>query len=130
MTMKELNDYSKLKAKLNRNLETLESLKTNLGAQVLTGMPHSSGISDKTGDTAVEIVEMQEFVDRLQKEIVEKEREIERFISTIEDSQVSLIIRLHYLRGMTWRETAQIIDGGNTKYGVIMRVRRYVEKSC
>ena len=59
MTLKELNGHFVLRERLARAKEMLASLQAAAcpGAQVLTGMPHAPGVSDKVGDLAVEIAE-------------------------------------------------------------------------
>ena len=57
MTLQELSKYYKLHERLERNREMLSSLyvAAGPGAQVITGMPHAPGVSDKVGDLAAEL---------------------------------------------------------------------------
>ena len=61
MTLKELNGHFVLRERLARAKEMLASLQAAAcpGAQVLTGMPHAPGVSDKVGDLAVEIADLE-----------------------------------------------------------------------
>ena len=55
MTLRELSIYYKLHERLERNREMLSSLSAAAGpgAQVITGMPHAPGVSDKVGDSGI-----------------------------------------------------------------------------
>jgi len=57
MTLRELSRYYKLHERLERNKEMISSLSAAVGpgAQALTGMPHTPGISDKVGELVIEM---------------------------------------------------------------------------
>lgn len=71
MTLQELSQYYKLRERLKRDEEILESLRAAAcpGAQNLSGMPHAPGVRDKVGDLAVEIADMTERIRYLKEEI-------------------------------------------------------------
>ena len=71
MTLQELSQYYKLRERLNRDEEILDSLRAAAcpGAQNLSGMPHAPGVRDKVGDLAVEIADMTERIRYLKEEI-------------------------------------------------------------
>ncbi len=96
------------------------------GAQVLTGMPHAPGVSDKVGDLAVEIADIENRINVLQSEIAQQEVEINLFISTIENDQTRMIFRLRFLRCLTWGEVAAVIGGHNTEGSVQKICYRYL----
>lgn len=102
------------------------------GAQVLTGMPHAPGVSDKVGDLAVEIADIENRINVLQSEIAQQEVEINLFISTIENDQTRMIFRLRFLRCLTWGEVAAVIGGRNTEGSVQKICYRYLalHESC
>ena len=64
MTVRELSKYYKLHERLERNKEMLTSLSAAAGlkAQVIDGMPHAPGVSDKVGDMAVELADLEETI--------------------------------------------------------------------
>lgn len=100
---------------LIRRLKQAEALLSNLraraepGAQVLTGMPHAPGYRDRVGDLAIEIVDVERVVNDLTADIERSAAPIRTFIDSIPDSQTRIILRLHFLRGLTWREVAEMM---------------------
>lgn len=131
MTLQELSQYFKLREQLARDEEILESLRAAAfpGAQVLTGMPHASGVRDKVGDLAVEIADMESQIERLREKISREEERVSGFISTIENDQTRMVFRLRFLRCLTWGEVAAVIGGRNTESSVKNQCYRYLE-SC
>lgn len=127
MTLQELNQHFELREKLSKAEETLSSLRAAcLGAQVLTGMPHSPGISDKVGDLAVEIADMSARIDYLNQEISASEATILEFISGIDNDQTRTVFRLRFIRCLTWGEVARVVGGRNTEDSVRMICYRYL----
>lgn len=131
MTLQELSQYFKLRERLDRDEEILESLEATAcpGAQVLTGMPHTPGVKDKVGDLAVEIADMKERIRFLEEEIAREEVKVSAFITAIENDQTRMIFRLRFLRCLTWGEVAAVIGGRNTEAAVKNMCYRYLE-SC
>ena len=67
--------------------------------------------------------------DRLERRLRKAKRqrtEIEGFVDTIEDSQTRQIIRLRYIKGMTWEGVAKSLDYA-TSDGVRMTAMRYMQ---
>lgn len=131
MTLQELSQHFKLRERLERDEEILESLQAAAcpGAQVLTGMPHAPGVRDKVGDLAIEIVDMEERIRYLREEIAREEARVTSFIASIENDQTRMVFRLRFLRCLTWGEVAAVIGGRNTESGVKNICYRYLE-SC
>lgn len=111
MTREQLNQHIALRREKRQAEEILASLRASAspGAQVLTGMPHGTGTSDKTGDLAAEIVDVETQIDRLEQEIAEQEPEINEFIGKIRNSRTRTIFRLRLLKGYSWKETASVL---------------------
>ena len=131
LTLDELNQHFVLRKRLDRAKEMLASFRAaaHPGAQTLTGMPHSPGVSDKVGDLAAEIVDLEASIEFLQWEITREETTIIAFISCIEDDQARMILRLRFLRCLTWGEVAAVIGGHNTESAVKNICYRHLE-SC
>ena len=100
MTLQELSQYYKLRERLNRDEEILDSLRAAAcpGAQNLSGMPHAPGVRDKVGDLAVEIADMTERIRYLKEEINRAEAAVTEFVESIENDQTRMIFRLRFLR--------------------------------
>lgn len=128
MTLQELNKHFELREKLAKAHEMLDALRAAAcpGAQVLTGMPHATGVKDKVGDLAVEIADMDERIEFLESEIKASEASILPFIKSIDDDQTRLIFRLRFIRGLTWKEVAAVVGGRNSEDSVKMVCYRYL----
>lgn len=100
--------------------------KAHPGAQALTGMPHTPGVSDKVGDLAVEIADLKDQIARLESEIEQKRGQVTQFIVSIENDQTRMIFRLRFLRCLTWSQVADVIGGRNTEDGVKKACYRYL----
>ncbi|MCI8414954.1 MAG: hypothetical protein HFF00_04920 [Ruminiclostridium sp.] len=131
MTLQELSTYYKLNEQLEQNREMLSSLytATRPGAQVITGMPHAQGVSDKVGDLAIEIGDLQSRIDHLESRCAEEKKKLEKYIDTIRNDQTRMIFRLRFIHCMTWFQVAETIGGQNTVNSVKATCYRHV-KSC
>ena len=131
MTLRELSIYYKLHERLERNREMLSSLSAAAGpgAQVITGMPHALGVSDKVGDLAAELWELQSKIDYLEQRCADEKKKLEKYIGTIKDDQTRMIFRLRFIHCMTWPQVAEAIGGRNTVSGVRSICYRHL-KSC
>lgn len=108
MTRKDLNNLFELRARIERDESILVSLRmrSNPGAQVLTGMPHAPGVQDQTGDYALEIMSLEEKIAGLRATLHRQEEEVSVFLASIEDECIGTALRLRYVRGMLWKEVA------------------------
>ena len=116
MTLQELSQYFNLRKRLMRYEKILKSLRDTAcpGTQVLTGMPHTSGVKDKVGDLAIEITDMEAQIHILSQEAYQEEIKVTAFINSIKDIEIRMIFRLRFLRCLTWGEVAALIGGRNT----------------
>lgn len=67
------------------------------------GMPHASGVSDPTGNTATLIVERRKRYESREQEFAEYEAAIERDMEILSPTERDLI-RYKYMDGLTWEE--------------------------
>ena len=128
MTLQELNHLFELRERLAKAQEMIDALRASAcpGAQVLTGMPHASGVKDKVGDLAVEIADMDERISFLESEIERIKAPIVEWINTIDNDQTRLIFRMRFIRGLSWKEVALVVGGRNSEDSVRMACYRYI----
>lgn len=126
MTKKDLNNLFALRERIERAENMLAAIRarSNPGAQVLNGMPHTPGVKDKTGDCAVEIVALEEKIAALRETLREKEAEVSAFLSSIDDECVSTALRLRYIHGMLWKEVAYMV--GQSKQSITQLCYKYL----
>lgn len=131
MTLERLNRHLEMRKDLQRARETLAALESRAmpGAQVLTGMPHAPGVSDKVGNLAVELADASREVERVAAAVTEDERDIVRYIAAISDIQTRTAFRLHFIRTLTWAQVADIFGGYATENTVRQLCYRYLKKA-
>jgi len=104
---------------------------SHVGSQVLTGMPHTSGVTDTIGNFVVEIEDLEERIRTLNEKIHAEEEKVSEFINSIEIDHVRLIFRLRFLRCLEWSTVAKVIGGRNSMESVKSTCYRYLSsKSC
>lgn len=113
MTLQQLNEHYELVERYINAENLLQRLCDSAGlkAQAITGMPHGTGVSDKVGDTVVEIVRTQERLDVMRKQIREREKPILLWIDGIPDLCTQSIFRLRFIHGKTWKEVSGMVGG-------------------
>ena len=108
MTKRELSQLYDLNREIERDkdrLKELEYLECGITMK-LTGMPHASGISDKTGNYAVEIADLKAVIELNMDRCWYELRRLNRYIESIDDSELRQIFSLRYINGMTWQQIA------------------------
>lgn len=127
MTNRELNQLYWLNREIARDKQRLQELiaaATDTSSKI-TGLPHASGVSDKTA-LAVEIAYLKGVIEsKIQQSYYEYNRLI-TYINSIEDSYIRQILTLRYVNGLSWQQIAHHMGGGNTADGVRMACTRYL----
>ena len=126
MTEKELNQLHWINKEIGVLKQQLEDLKTRsyIKGQEITDMPFGSGTSDKTADRAIAIREIEELYEIKLKELYLVRGRIERYINTIKDDEIRLIIRLRCINNMTWEDIASEV--GYERTTVSKKYRQYI----
>jgi hypothetical protein len=120
---------------LNREIEQLKSRIEELeciavsDTSRITGMPHVTGISDKVGIYAAEIADLKELLNLNLKKCFYELNRLNRYIESIDDSQMRMIMTLRYVNGLSWRQIAFSIGGGNTEDSIKKLAYRYLKKN-
>ena len=130
MELEDLNAHLQLLQTREELTELLDRLysKAAPGAQRLDGMPHGSGPADKVGDLATEIIFVKASIDELQEEIQQSETRIKAFIGTIPNAKTQLLFTLRFIRGLQWKEVADIMGKYQTVGNVSRMCYQYLEK--
>lgn len=105
MTKKELSQCYWL----NREIEHLQDELLKLdGAEYktanLTGMPRGGEISDNVSKLATQRAELHRLVSLKLEECMIARVRIERYIDSVEDSEIRLILRLRHINGLSWTD--------------------------
>ena len=108
MTKKELSQLYWLKSEIERDKERLAELESAAqpGAQKITGMPSGAGVSDKIGNYAAEIADLRGIIEANISRCFYELNRLNRYISSVDDSQMRLILSLRYVSGLSWQQVA------------------------
>jgi hypothetical protein len=131
MTLKELSQLYYLNREIEMDQRRLRELEVKAlpGAQVLTGMPHAPGVTDKVGQYAAEIADLKGIIEAKHQQCLYERSRLERYISGIDDSLTRQIFTYRFVNGLPWVQVAACIGGGNTPDGCRMTVRRYLNRN-
>ncbi len=118
MTKKELSQLYYLKKEIKqqqRRLEELEISATNCTSKI-TGLPSGKGISDKIGNYVTEIADLKSILDLNLKKCFYELNRLDRYIQSVEDSQMRMILTLRYIQGLSWQKIAYAIGEYDEQY--------------
>ncbi len=130
MNKKELSQLYWLNREIEeqqRRLNELEALATSCTSRI-TGMPRAKGIIDKLAKYAAEIADLRGLIDLNIRKCFYEMNRLNRFIETIDDSLIRQVLSLRYINGLTWRQIACSIGGGNTEDSVRKVHDRFLSK--
>ena len=111
MTKKELSQLYYLKREIReqqKRLEELETAATSCTAKI-TGMPNGTGINDKIGKYAAQIADLKGLLDLNLKKCFYELNSINRFIESVQDSEMRMILTLRYIQNLSWQKISFII---------------------
>ena len=130
MTLKELSQLYYLNWEIEMDQRRLRELEAKAlpGAQVITGMPHGSGVSDVVGRYAAEIADLRGIIEAKHQQCLYERSRLERYIAGIDDSLLRQIFTYRFINGLPWHQVAACIGGGNTADSVRMACYRYLGK--
>jgi hypothetical protein len=128
MNRKELSQLYYLNREIEeqqRRLEELEALATSCTSYI-TGMPKSYNIIDKMATYTAEIADLNGLIDLNIKKCFYQLNRLNRFIASINDSEVRMILSLRYVNGLCWTQVAASISPYATDDSVKKRAYRFL----
>ncbi len=111
MTKKELSQLYYLKKEIKeqqRRFEELETIAMSCTAKI-TGLPHGTGINDKIGNYAAQIADLKSLLDLNLKKCFYELNRLDRYIQSVDDSEMRIILTLRYSQGLSWQQIAEIM---------------------
>lgn len=112
MTKKELSQLYYLNREIEeqqRRLKELEDLATNCTTKI-TGMPRGTDLTDNVGRYAAEIADLKGLLDLNLKKCFYELNRLNRYIESVTDSQMRMILSLRYINGLSWEQVAASIS--------------------
>ena len=118
--------------RLLRNEEKLKELKCQIddmayksvvGSQQLTGMPFVTGTSDKVGDYATRLTELEDKYFSLLIRQEKLRKRAKAFIREVPDETISIILYAKYIQGKEILDIADMVDiKGNYRESMIKKI--------
>lgn len=108
---------------LERELERLRG--RSLIASPLPSTSRGSGVSDKVGNKAARIVDLESRIEQRKKLVAE----VYDFIDNIKDAQMRIIVKSHCVYQDCWDETLDKVGGKATLDGIKKQYYRFLEKT-
>ncbi len=118
MTKKELSQLYYLKREIKeqqKRIKELEAAATSCAVNI-NGLPSGTGVSDKIGNYAAQIADLKSLLDLNLKKCFYELNRLNRYIQSVEDSQIRMILTLRYVRGLTWQKVAYEIGENDEQY--------------
>ena len=130
MTMHELYQLHYLSKLIERDRMEIRRIEESLGLKSpsISGMPHAPGAHDKLGEGVPELVDRKIELEERMKQMAEVRDRLRKYVETVPDLQVRLIMQLRFIDLMSWQETADYAGGKQSEASVRMLVKRYLEK--
>ena len=124
MTIKRLSQLYYLNSEIEqdkRRLAELESVASGITTKI-TGLPHSTDISDKTA-IAAEIADLKAGIETKIKLTVIEYNRLMRYIDTVDDSLMRQILTLRHINGLSWGAIGEQVHMGRA--GVFKKYMRF-----
>lgn len=118
MTKKELSQLYYLKKEIKEQQKRLAELEAAAAGctKKITGLPSGRGVSDKLGKYAAQIADLRALLDLNLKKCFYELNKLDRYIQSVDDSQMRTILTLRYIRGLTWQRIAFEIGKYDEQY--------------
>lgn len=103
-----LLEYRRLEQNIERDMEELQRLESRAEkiTSMVSDMPKGSQQGDSLQRSVEKICELKVSLNQRIDAAVEKRKEIETVIETLEDKTLQLLLRYRYIDGMTWEQIA------------------------
>lgn len=130
MTLKELSQLRYLNQEIERDMQRLAELRAfieNPSTSKLSGMPTTGNFVNITEKNIIEIITLEGIIDSKIDRCITEKKEIEEYISGIDDSLIRQIFTLRFIKGLSWRQVAFTVGGHNTEDSVKKICYRYLK---
>ena len=109
MTKKELSQVYFLKREIRQLEQRIKELETAamVCTSKITGGPNGTGINDKIGNYAEQIADLKNLLALNLRKCVYEFNRLDKFIQSVDDSEMRTILTLRYLQGFSWQKVAK-----------------------
>lgn len=129
MTERELKNLYYINREIAYQQQRLEELESAAqgGVAKVTGMPHVAANGSSVENHAILIAEQRALIDCLVKRSIIEYNRLTRYIASVRDCRMRMILSLRHIDGMSWTRIAMRIGGGNTADGVRKAHQRFLQ---
>ena len=131
MTLQELSQLYWLNREIELDVRRLRELQERAlpGSPAAGGCTGSPAANDRVGLCAAELADLESVIrEKLRLALAERCR-LERYIASVDDSLLRQVFTLRFVSGLSWRQVAAGVGGGNTEDACRKAVRRYLERN-
>ena len=130
VSKKELSQLYYLSREIEQDRKRLEELEAAAqgSTQQITGMPRAAGFGDKVGKYAAEIAVLKGMIEQKLQRCWHELKRLNRYIASVEDSQMRQILTLRYINHMTWQQVASAMGNYNTADNLRMQHNKFLGK--
>lgn len=129
MTIKELSQIYYLKKEIagyKEKIARLEARATDTSAKI-TGMPHTSGTSDKVGALSADVADYRAMLrEALERRSIELAK-LNQYIEQCDDSRIRQMLRYKFIENMRWFDIVEAM-GEKSEYAAKKALYRYICK--
>lgn len=132
MTKKDLSQLYYLKKEIEQQqnrLQKLEDIATNIGNSTSVGKIQNNETSDKIGKYAAEIADIKSLLELNIKKHFYELRSLERYIQSLEDSEIRIILTLRYIQCLSWQQIARSMGTAGDGSTERKKIDRYLKLS-
>ena len=130
ITIEDLRQYQELKEQitvLQREREAVYFERPS-PAEVKGGRSSVRTISDPTAAKVRKALQLDERIDKKRKELEARAELILEWSTTVPDPEVAAIIRVHYINGLTWEKTCNLLYGYPDRQYCRHKVRNWFKR--
>lgn len=122
--LKDLKEYQEIKGKIRNLKMEIQSLSYPLSSAPMVGDGSFSSMpGNPTEKTALKLAEKRDELNDMKDRLIDLSEEIWQWLEGLDDVKVASMIRLHYLRGLTWKATGKTL--GYSKTSCIRIVKEF-----
>lgn len=126
MTIHELEMFRGMKAECDMIQAEIEALYNPVASPNGKTEPgHGTVPGNPTQQAAFRIIERRRVLEAKQADMIARLDEVEQWLDTVPDAQMSALLRCYYILGNTWKQTSILIYGYPCPQRAHQKVHRY-----
>jgi hypothetical protein len=129
MTIEELETYRGMASEIKAMQVEIENMYIPIHSPTGNNGYHSNNPGNPTEKATDMIIAKKDELYAARLEKARRLQEIDKWISTLKDTELRAIVRWHYVIGLDWRKTCLQVYGYPSYGACKMRVRRYFDQN-